>query len=333
MSVIVAARNEAENIGRCLGSLIRQNYPAEKLEIIVIDDASTDTTALLVSEAAKKYRNITLIRQQEHERGMAPKKQAIQKGVTAAHGEIIFSIDADCYAQSEWIATMLSYFTPETGVVFGFAGFAKDVEQGLFLKIQSLEYLTWFGLAAGFAGVNRPTMCNANNLAYRKAAFFDVNGFAGIDGIPSGDDELLMQKIKDQTKWSVAFCSDLKAMNYTAPCKDVKSFINQRSRWASKGLLYKRSWLRALLTCVFAFYLSLIVLLAASVIHFCFFKYFLVLFAAKCVIDFFVVFWAAQKTGRTDLLKIFPFAAPFHLFYIPLVSVRGSMGKYKWKKE
>jgi cellulose synthase/poly-beta-1,6-N-acetylglucosamine synthase-like glycosyltransferase len=330
VSVLIPVRNEEERVGACIDSVMNQTYPAEKIEVIVIDDASNDSTSEIVLEKIKLYPNLHLIYQSQNERGFAPKKNAIEKGVAKASGEIIFALDGDCIASRFWIQTMIPYFTPDTGAVLGWVGLSCT--RDFFCKIQHLEYLAFIGIARGFAGMGVPTMANANNLAYRASVFKQVNGFTGINHIASGDDELLVQKIADTTSWKIAFCDEAKAINLTAPSKSVGQFLNQRIRWASKGTFYKRKWLKLLLGALFSYYCLFIFFIFAAIFQFHFIKYAAILLFIKCMIDLPLTLFTVIKTKNTRFLFYYVFAEIFQLFYIPLVSLAGIFGWFTWKK-
>lgn len=329
VSVLIPARNEESRIRRCLESLLRLDYPRDLLEIVVIDDASSDETAAVVREFAAKHEHVRLVQQKENERGRAPKKAAITRGIKNSRGGIIFTTDADCMVKPSWIRTMLRYFTDTTGVVFGWVALPES--RGLFQRVQSLEYVSWLGLAAGFAGIGRPTMCNANNFAYRRKAFEEVGGYQDIDHVPSGDDELLMQKIRDNTSWQVAFCGDANAINTTEACPGVGSFLNQRARWASKGLVYKRTWLTLCLLVLYSFYLSFWVSAMVTVLDPRAWIIPPILFGIKYLVDMPLTCWSLGKTRRLRLLFYLPLAELFNLFYVPFVATAGTLGFYKWK--
>ena len=95
VTVLIPARNEQHNISTCLNSLLIQNYPKDKLEIIVIDDDSDDKTGEIVESYSSKYPYIRLIYLGQCPAGVSPKKRALQVGVAAAEGEIIVTTDAD----------------------------------------------------------------------------------------------------------------------------------------------------------------------------------------------------------------------------------------------
>ena len=329
ISVIVAARNEAAHIGACLGQLRRQDYPAERTEIIVVDDASTDETPRIVRSAAEWFSNIKLVSIAESERGRAPKKNAITQGILQSRGEIVLITDADCLVSPIWIRSMIACFGPNTGIVFGWVGLRPA--DGLFWPVQQIEYLSLIAMAAGFAGAGHPTMCNANNLAFRRSAFDAVNGYQGIDHVVSGDDELLMQKIVDRTHWKAAFCDWPKALSQTKPCSGVLSFLNQRMRWGSKGLIYRRLWLRLLLGGIYAFYLAFWAFFAAALFRPGLWAHVGFLFAMKCLADLPLVVRTLRRTGQGGLLKWLVLAELFQLFYVPVVSTAGTFGLYRWK--
>ena len=103
VSVIVAAHNEAKNIAVCLDSLLNQDYPEEKMEIIIVDDRSVDDTALILEEYEQNHKLFRVLSILECEKGLSPKKNALTHGVNIANGEIIAVTDADCRAPIRWL--------------------------------------------------------------------------------------------------------------------------------------------------------------------------------------------------------------------------------------
>ena len=99
VSVIIPARNEEKNIGQLLEALRQQDFPAEKLEIIVVDDHSEDQTAAI----ARSFLNVRVLPFREE--GLnSYKKKALEKAVAAACGELIVCTDADCIPTKEWLS-------------------------------------------------------------------------------------------------------------------------------------------------------------------------------------------------------------------------------------
>jgi len=93
VSIILPARNEEEYIGKCLDSLIKQDY--ENYEIIVIDDSSDDATGTIISEYAKKYSKIIPVSAKPKPEGWMGKNWACMEGYQKATGELLLFTDAD----------------------------------------------------------------------------------------------------------------------------------------------------------------------------------------------------------------------------------------------
>jgi cellulose synthase/poly-beta-1,6-N-acetylglucosamine synthase-like glycosyltransferase len=104
---------------------------------------------------------------------------------------------------------------------------------------QCLDFLSLQGITAASVYAGAHSMCNGANLAYKKSVFYEVDGFKNADHIASGDDMLLMHKIKIKYPEKTGYLFSDKAIVTTAPMPDWKSFLNQRIRWASKATNYK----------------------------------------------------------------------------------------------
>ncbi|RMF60847.1 MAG: glycosyltransferase, partial [Calditrichaeota bacterium] len=151
VSVVVAARNEAKNIGSCLQALLRQTYPRDLTEIIVVDDRSTDETPQLISVYQQRNPGLLLSKRlTAPEPGVSPKKRALQEGIVLASGEIIQTTDADCVPPPRWIEQTVALFTAEVGIVIGPAPFFPG--PSLASKILALDNLAAAFVAAGGAG-------------------------------------------------------------------------------------------------------------------------------------------------------------------------------------
>src|SRR6187401_3516043 len=192
ISVIIPARNEEKNIGKLLSSLEKQSYPPHLFEVIVVDDHSTDNTVSVVNS----YSFAKLMRL-EFDNINSYKKKAIETGIAAASGDLIVTTDADCIVPVKWLKTIAS-FKEKTNTVFIASPVVLENESNLLQTFQALDFLVLQGITAASVQKKFHNMCNGANLAYERKAFFDVNGFSGIDNIASGDDMLLMQKIAER---------------------------------------------------------------------------------------------------------------------------------------
>ncbi|SVD50820.1 uncharacterized protein METZ01_LOCUS403674, partial [marine metagenome] len=201
VSVIISAHNESQNIGKCLDTILSQNYPPHKFEIIVINDRSEDNTGLILEKYMNDHSQIQIITINEFKPGISPKKNAITQGVNIATGDIIATTDADCEASEDWIKIMVSFFTKETGMVVGLAPLKPTA--WILSPFTCIDALFGSLIAYGSLGWNHAVTCTGRNFAYRKQLFQEINGFSGIDHILTGDDDLFMMKVSRKTNLEI----------------------------------------------------------------------------------------------------------------------------------
>ena len=254
ISVIIPARNEEDNIVKLLSSLEKQTYPSHLFEVIVVDDHSTDNTAAAVNG----YSFAKLIRL-EFDNINSYKKKAIETGIAAATGDLIVTTDADCIVQSNWLKTIAS-FKEKTNTVFIAAPVVLENESNLLQTFQTLDFLVLQVITAASVQKRFHNMCNGANLAYEREAFFEVNGFTGIDHIASGDDMLLMQKIAERFPGKVSYLLSKDVIVTTRAAKTWKEFFSQRIRWASKATDYNDIKIFSTLFLVYFFNCALLAL-------------------------------------------------------------------------
>lgn len=331
VTVLVPARNEEQNIGRCLESLVCQSYPQALFEIIVIDDDSQDRTAEIVQGYCRQYANVRLISLGRCPAGVAPKKRALQFGVDAALGEIIFTTDADCVAPPQWIEQMIAYFEKDVGMVVGWVLFAPDQLTSLFHNIQALEFLGLTAAGMGSIGLGEPIIANGANLAFRKTTFREVHGYRDEQHIISGDDDLLLQKIDRMTNWKIRGAILSTTFVFTRPVANINAFINQRIRWASKGFQYKKISLVIFLVATYLFYLLLMISLPFSIRYFSIFPYPILALLLKLIVDFLIIVRATAMVQQPRLRKYFLLAELFQIPYIIYVGFASIVQKFEWK--
>ncbi|RZI85312.1 MAG: glycosyltransferase, partial [Rubrivivax sp.] len=170
VSIIVAARDEEDNIGKTITDLIAQSYPKHLTEIIIIDDHSSDKTAEIVLSYADK--NVRLIKLNEDKALNSYKKKAIQTAIGTCSGDLIITTDADCRMGDKWLSTIVAlYEEKDYKMISSPVGYFQ--EKSLFEQLQSLEFLYLIGLGASTIGNKKPSTCNGANLAYEKATFYE----------------------------------------------------------------------------------------------------------------------------------------------------------------
>jgi cellulose synthase/poly-beta-1,6-N-acetylglucosamine synthase-like glycosyltransferase len=329
VSILIAARNEEENIARTIVAILNQNYPTSQLELIIVDDHSTDRTAEIVRSYGD--RGVKLLQLQVGDKLNSYKKYAITKAIEMASGEIIVTTDADCRMGRNWIRTIMAYFDQNDSFLVS-SPVAYSEEKSKFEELQTLEFLYLIGLGAAGIGNGNPTTCNGANLAYRRDVFFEMGGFKGIDNLASGDDELFLHKVAEKYADRIGFCKSREAIVYTDAKPDLTSFISQRKRWASKSTKYKDKKVIVLGVCIWLFNLALI----CSLLGFLLLLpaqnwWILTAFGLKMLVELLFMIPVLSFAKRSELLKYLPFLTIIHTFYLVYIGVAGNIGKYDWK--
>lgn len=328
VSILIPARNEEKFIGRLLEDILAQDYPVTKLQVIIIDDHSTDRTAEICRQKIAERSNWILLPLIKPE-GTAYKKAAIAQAIEHATGEIILTTDADCIAGALWVRTMVSAFQENTGLVSGPVCMWSDYSW--FQQFQALEFSGLIAIGAASMRRGAPNMCNGANLAYRKNIFKQVGGFDGIDHIASGDDELLMHKIHSLTQYNILFQKDKNAIIRTAPCQTFQQFVNQRIRWVSKSTHYKNRSITITMSIIYLAILGIPVLGIFALLGQIPGELLLLLIGLKIIPEFLILQEACRFFGLTRLLWWFLPEQILHVPYILWAGMAGNLGKYSWK--
>ena len=236
ITVLIPVRNEAANLPYLLADLTAQTYT--NFSVIIADDASTDATAALANGyvPVAPY-SLTVFTLNDDPAVASPKKRAIAQSITQATGTLIVTTDGDCRVGPNWLAS-LARFYQQTGAKLISGPVTFTTERTVFGSLQTVEFASLIGAGAATLAMGKPTMCNGANLCYEKAAYEAVSGFAGIDHVASGDDELLMHKIAARYPKDVHFLKNRDAIVETAAHQSLGTFYQQRKRWAGKWRAY-----------------------------------------------------------------------------------------------
>lgn len=340
VTIIIPARNEAENIGRCLDSILGQHELPARFEIIVVDDHSTDATPDIVQRYADRHVKLISLADHTGPGQQSYKKKAIDVAIRQSTGTLIITTDADCIVPVLWLRTIVCFYNERSARFIAMPVLFTNDDS--FLEIfQSLDFMTLQGITGAAVNKHLHSMCNGANLAYEKQAFFEVGGFAGIDHIASGDDMLLMHKIAERFPGDIHYLRSKKVIVQTAPMKTWRSFFNQRIRWASKADRYDDKRIIAVLVMVYLFNLLLLLLPVISIFYdplikdngftISLFGCWLMLIVAKTIVELFFLYPVATFFNRKKLLYRFPLAQPFHIVYTIAAGWFGKFGTYKWK--
>jgi len=332
ISIIVPVRNEEKCLDACLNSLAGQDYPSSLLEILVINDDSTDQSASLAKEFFKKNPSISgsVINLHEHNDGCG-KKAAITVGVQKARGSLIVTTDADCTANKSWIRTLAAFYEQFRPKMIAAPVLLKGFKS-LFQKIMELEFLGLMAATAASITKSKPIMCNGANLAFEKEAFIAVGGYGENKKILSGDDVFLLGKIQQAFPGQILFLKAKSALVYSSNNPDLSDFISQRSRWVSKVRKIPDS---NTLFIAFVVY-SVNFLLLFNLVFWFITPYYngtflIIIFGIKGIIDYLFLHFASFYFGKGNLMWHFIPAEILNLFYVTFIGVIGNLATNKWK--
>lgn len=188
VSVIIAAKNEADNLPINLPFVLDQNYP--NYEVILIDDNSTDHSLSIVKKMQFDYSHLSLI-QSSH----TGKKQALQEGIEVARGEWIICTDADCRPNSKnWLISLMRDHD-RADVILGYGAYERENKRVNYFQRYETWFIAWQYMSAAMKG--NPYMGVGRNMAYRKNVFLKAEGFKTHSHIKSGDDDLFISNLQN----------------------------------------------------------------------------------------------------------------------------------------
>ncbi|MEP2774162.1 MAG: glycosyltransferase [Fulvivirga sp.] len=235
VSIIVAAKNEYQNLQKLLPTLLEQSHA--DFEIIIVDDNSIDDTQDFLKEQSAKYPQLKVVTVEHTPEHVNSKKYALTLGIKAAKNDLLVLTDADCVPKSnEWLNHMTKP-AKDKDFVLGFSDYEK--QPGLlnyFIRFETLfTAMQYFSIAKLF----RPYMGVGRNLAYRKSLFLTNKGFNGYMNVMGGDDDLFVNKHATQANSSLVF--EANSQTVSIPKTKLKSFLRQKTRHLNAGKHYKMS--------------------------------------------------------------------------------------------
>jgi cellulose synthase/poly-beta-1,6-N-acetylglucosamine synthase-like glycosyltransferase len=330
VSVICSAHNEEHNLPNLLNALLSQNYDLNLVQIIIIDDQSSDNTWNILNLFKDKFPNFTCLKSQNRDSVNSPKKNALSQAISLAEHEIILTTDADCIPNPNWINGMVDYYTmhPETDMLIGFSEtMLPENEKRFALRFEHFDFhVLMFALAASVYSGKYFT-CSGQNLSYKKSAFLKVGGFSKIMHLISGDDLHLMQLFR-KNKLNIRFADSIDSYMKTQPVSSMHQLFNQRSRWASnmKYMLISNPEFFIYLLSVFLLLTFIIPLLFLDT------KIAILIALIKISCDFIYIrkaYFCFDLKSR--LASDFISWTLFQPFYTLIVGVLGSASLFKWK--
>ncbi|MBK9328948.1 MAG: glycosyltransferase [Sphingobacteriales bacterium] len=230
VSVVICAKNEAENLRKNLPLILQQKYP--DYEVIVVDDGSDDTTAQLgIKDVRLKLIHLT----KEEKVGLG-KKYALQKGVEQAKNEVVLLTDADCRPLSEsWISEMAARVDEQHKIVLGISPYKK--KRGFLNGLTEYETAQTALQYLGWALLGNPYMSVGRNVAYDAVLIKKKIWTEKELSIASGDDDLTIQTMANARNTTV--CLSLNSYTVSDAEDNWPDWMKQKIRHYQSGALYK----------------------------------------------------------------------------------------------
>lgn len=235
VSIVICARNEAENLEKYLPRILEQNYP--DYEVVVVNDCSNDETDEVLKRYLLMYPRLRSTFIKEDEKFSHGKKLALTVGIKSAKNEWLLLTDADCYPENNhWLATMAKHFSQDKSIVLGYGGYRK--KRGLLNMLirfdTSIIALNYFS----YALIGKPYMGIGRNLAYRKSLFFENKGFASHVKLESGDDDLFINEVANKN--NIVIEPFFEAHTRSEPKNTFERWKEQKKRHFTTFSYYKK---------------------------------------------------------------------------------------------
>jgi len=313
-SVIICAKNEAQNLAQYLKVVLIQQY--KQYEVIVVNDQSTDNTSDVLVEYYLRNKNFKIINVDANEaKTYAGKKYALMKGIEAATFDTIVVTDADCRpATTYWLAKVVGAYMNETKIVLAHSPYEK--QPGFLNKLIRYENFITAIQYFGFAKLGLPYMGVGRNLSYKKDLFHSFKGFEKNKNMPTGDDDLFVNAVA--TGKNTELCIDKDAFVYTKPQTSFSAWLNQKRRHLRSSFSYKFHHMALLFLfslSSFLFYAVFIFLLVKVVSV----KLVLAIFFGTLLLKFISTFRVYGKLGSSDLRFLSPLLDITYTLYLLII--------------
>lgn len=302
ISVIICAKNEADNLRRFLPDFLEQDYP--EYEILVINHNSYDDTEELLEQMVAKYAHLKVIKVKQHDQFWRGKKYPLTLGIKAAKYNNLLFTDGDCKPASKyWVAEMAKGYQNNKEIVLGYGGYEKRKSLlNLIIQFDTVHTATQY-FSYALAGL--PYMGVGRNLAYNRELFFAHKGFAKHMHIPSGDDDLFINETATKKNASISITQE--AFTLSEPKTKWADWYKQKRRHLSTSKYYKPKfkWRLGLYGISQILFYVLFALLLALGYNW---QWVLIVFGARLLMQYLVFGLSAAKLKSKEILWILPFA-------------------------
>lgn len=327
ISVLVAARNEEDNILRCLFALNRLDYPAENIEFLIGNDGSNDLTGAYILDFIKDKPGWTYVFVKEKLNGQKGKQNVLAQLALQAKGEILLVTDADIAVKPTWAKTLVGAmrFSGDK-YAFPFVSGPTLVEgNGLFSKMQSLDWMMGMAIAGAHARLGIPLTGVGNNMAISRNAYLETGGYENMRFSITEDYELF-REVCEKRNHPFLQVFHPSALNISKPIKDFSGLMKQRKRW------FRGSFDLAWYNLALMFFNALIMPVIISSWFFVSFEVFCQTYLIKLIADFVFLLVAALLLRKPLWMIYFPLYELYYQFMVfltPLLQLIPT--KIEWK--
>lgn len=328
ISIIIPCRNESANLPLLFYDLERQLFPKEKFQVVFVDDHSDDGSFELFEELQKSHSfSSTFLPLKQEEEG---KKAALTAGIENSEFNYLMTTDADCRLPNKWLKTFSDYFASTDAALLAGAVEIK-ADNSFFSKMQGFEFASLSGITAAFFGLKKPIMCNGANLAFKKELFHRVNGYSKHSHIASGDDVFFLHQAKS-LKVPICYVFERAARVETHPKESLKTFLEQRIRWAGKSSSYKDGNILYVGFLVGVYNLLLLLLLLLAIVKGSYLWLLLLLFVVKFLMDMLFMYKIRHFFSLNHILLYSFILSLLYPFYAVGIGVISLFTSSAWKR-
>jgi len=309
VSVIICARDEAENLANNLPGSLVQEYKTTH-EVIVVNDNSFDESKYVLEELRKQFKQLQIVELTQEAKMIPGKKFPLSIGIKSAKYEIVLLTDADCVPASEhWIESMQNAYDDETEIVLGYGPYYK--KKGLLNKLirwetfhSAIQYLSYALAGTAYMGVGR-------NLSYKKSIFYRHKGFSAHNNIPGGDDDLFIGAAATRRNTRINVNKD--SFTLSKPPVTWGQWMTQKKRHYTTSKYYKPIHKFLLSLYAVSHFLFYPLLVASCVFYH--WQFALIVFGVRLLVQAIVYAKTMARLGEKDLFPLFIFFDIWMFFY------------------
>jgi cellulose synthase/poly-beta-1,6-N-acetylglucosamine synthase-like glycosyltransferase len=316
VTVVVCARDEANNLVKNLPGVLLQTYPTTN-EVIVVNDNSYDESRFLLNELKKTFKHLHVVELSQEAIGIPGKKFPLSMGIKTAKHEVLLLTDADCVPGTEfWMQTMQAAYNGPVEIVLGYGAYKKL--PGLLNKLIRFETFHTALQYMSFALAGLPYMGVGRNLSYKRDVFFRNKGFSALNHVSSGDDDLFINMVANKN--NVAVVTDVSAHTVSEPKKTFNGWWHQKARHYTTAKYYKP--VHKLLLGLYSF--SLFLMVPLTIVACLFVKPWwlpLSIYGFRFLLQALVYYRTMRKLNEEDLFPLWWIWDLWQFFYYIIFSV------------